>query len=138
MCALLEIRRYQPVFSFRTVQIRMFCVRIPKGIPLSVPSYLLFPSSVLYQISHLGDNDDEPEFSSAMPLEEGETFFFAPRSLKNLVLADEIDSLSPIMDCKVCPWASCWLRTVHRPIGSLTYIYYMHVCMHEHGITCIP
>jgi len=49
----------------------------------------------------LGDDDDEPEFSSAMPLEEGDTFFFAPRILRNLVLVDEMDSLSPIMACQV-------------------------------------
>jgi len=49
----------------------------------------------------LGDDDDEPEFSSAMPLEEGDTFFFAPRVLRNLVLVDEMDSLSPIMACQV-------------------------------------
>jgi len=49
----------------------------------------------------LGDDDDEPEFSSAMPLEEGDTFFFAPRQLRNLVLVDEMDSLSPIMACQV-------------------------------------
>lgn len=64
----------------------------------------MFSSSVLsylYQIAHLGDDDDEPEFSSAMPLEEGDTFFFAPRSLRNLVLVDEMQSLSPILDCKV-------------------------------------
>lgn len=57
--------------------------------------------SYLYQIAHLGDDDDEPEFSSAMPLEEGDTFFFAPRPLRNLVLVDEMDSLSPIMACQV-------------------------------------
>lgn len=51
----------------------------------------------MYQIAHLGDEDDEPEFSSAMPLEEGDTFFFAPRPLRNLVLVDELDSLSPIL-----------------------------------------
>jgi hypothetical protein len=55
----------------------------------------------LYQIAHLGDDDDEPEFSSAMPLEEGDTFFFAPRPLRNLVLVDELDSLSPILACQV-------------------------------------
>lgn len=49
----------------------------------------------------MGDDDDEPEFSSAMPLEEGDTFFFAPRLLRNLVLVDEMDSLSPIMACQV-------------------------------------
>ena len=57
--------------------------------------------SYLYQIARLGDNDDEPEFSSAMPLEEGDTFFFAPRSLKNLVLVDEIVSLCPILGCQI-------------------------------------
>lgn len=57
--------------------------------------------SALYQIAHLGDDDGEPEYSSAMQLEEGETFFFAPRSLKNLVLVDEQESLSPIMACQV-------------------------------------
>lgn len=57
--------------------------------------------SYLYQIAHLGDDDDEPEFSSAMPLEEGDTFFFQPRPLKNLVLVDEQESLSPIMSCQV-------------------------------------
>lgn len=45
----------------------------------------------------MGDEDDEPEFSSAMPLEEGDTFFFAPRPLRNLVLVDELDSLSPVL-----------------------------------------
>lgn len=38
-----------------------------------------------------------------MPLEEGDTFFFQPRPLKNLVLVDEQESLSPIMSCQVCP-----------------------------------
>ena len=41
-----------------------------------------FGNHYLYQIAHLGDDDEEPEFSSAMPLEEGDTFFFAPRQLK--------------------------------------------------------
>ena len=70
---------------------------------LSLSSYLLppSPSSYLYQIAHLGDDDEEPEFSSAMPLEEGETFFFAPRPLKNLILVDELESLSPILSSHV-------------------------------------
>lgn len=57
--------------------------------------------SYLYQIAHLGDDDEEPEFSSAMPLEEGDTFFFQPRPLKNLVLVDEQENMSPIMSCQV-------------------------------------
>jgi len=57
----------------------------------------------LYQITHLGDDDEEPEFSSLMAteLDEGETFFFHARDLQNLVLVDEMESLAPIMHCKV-------------------------------------
>ena len=62
----------------------------------------VFVCSYLYQIAHLGDDDGEREFLSDYPLEEGETFFFGPRPLKNLILVDEMDSLSPIMACQVC------------------------------------
>ena len=62
--------------------------------------HILFCSN-LYQIAHLGDDDGEPYFSSALPLEEGDTFLFAPRPLKNLVSVDEMDSLSPIMYTQV-------------------------------------
>ena len=41
------------------------------------------------------------EFSSAMQLEEDETFFFEARPLKNLILVDELDSLSPIISCQI-------------------------------------
>ncbi|KAM7396170.1 hypothetical protein PAMP_019232 [Pampus punctatissimus] len=64
-----------------------------------------FGNHYLYQIAHLGDDDEEPEFSSAMPLEEGDTFFFQPRPLKNLVLVDEQENLSPIMSCQVSEMA---------------------------------
>ena len=64
-------------------------------------NHYYFFSSYLYQIAHLGDDDDEPEFSSAMPLEEGDTFFFAPRPLRNLVLVDEMESLSPVLSCHI-------------------------------------
>ncbi len=60
----------------------------------------------MYQIAHLGEDDDEPEFSSAMPLEEDETFFFEARALKNLVLVDELDSLSPIISCQITDLAN--------------------------------
>lgn len=64
-----------------------------------------FGNHYLYQIANLGDDDDEPEFSSAMPLEEGDTFFFAPRPLRNLVLVDELESLSPILSCQIADLA---------------------------------
>jgi len=65
-----------------------------------------FGNHYLYQIAHLGDDDDEPEFSSAMPLEEGDTFFFAPRPLRNLVLVDELESLSPILSTHIADLAN--------------------------------
>ncbi|XP_037094869.1 splicing factor 3B subunit 3-like [Pollicipes pollicipes] len=65
-----------------------------------------FGNHYLYQIANLGDDDDEPEFSSAMPLEEGDTFFFAPRPLRNLVLVDELESLSPILSCQIADLAN--------------------------------
>ena len=37
----------------------------------------------------------------ATELDEGETFFFHARDLKNLVMVDEMESLAPIMHCKV-------------------------------------
>uniref|UniRef100_A0A1I7WTA3 MMS1_N domain-containing protein n=1 Tax=Heterorhabditis bacteriophora TaxID=37862 RepID=A0A1I7WTA3_HETBA len=50
----------------------------------------------LYQIANLGDDDDEPEFSSRMQLEDGETFFYGVRELKSLVAIDKIESLCPL------------------------------------------
>ena len=56
----------------------------------------------------MGDDDDEPEFSSAMPLEEGDTFFFAPRPLRNLVKVDELESLSPILSSHIADLGKFW------------------------------
>ena len=56
----------------------------------------------------MGDDDDEPEFSSIMPLEEGDTFFYGPRPLLNLVLVDELDSLSPIMTAQIADLGTKW------------------------------
>merc|ERR1711962_1599987 len=40
------------------------------------------------------------------PLEEGDTFFFAPRPLRNLVLVDELESLSPILHTQIADLAN--------------------------------
>ncbi|CAF1963976.1 unnamed protein product [Rotaria magnacalcarata] len=65
-----------------------------------------FGNHYLYQITQLGDADDEPEFSSSERLEEEDTFFFLPRKLKNLTLVDEMDSLSPITACHIADLAN--------------------------------
>lgn len=65
--------------------------------------------SYLYQFQKLGDDDEEAEFSStsypscgmaqpSMPLPRAH---FRPRPLDNLALADELESLDPILDAKV-------------------------------------
>lgn len=68
-----------------------------------------FTFSHLYQFQKLGDDDDEPEFSSTSypsfgmsdPTSPLPHTHFRPRPLENLVLADELESLNPIMDSKV-------------------------------------
>ncbi|KAF8639781.1 hypothetical protein AX17_001041 [Amanita inopinata Kibby_2008] len=68
-----------------------------------------FGNHYLYQFQKLGDDDEEPEFSStsypsfgmadpSMPLPRA---FFRPRPLENLVVADELESLDPVLDAKV-------------------------------------
>lgn len=63
----------------------------------------------MYQFEKLGDDDNEPEWAStsypsfgmadpSLPLPRA---LFRPRALENLVLADEIESLDPILDAKV-------------------------------------
>jgi splicing factor 3B subunit 3 len=65
--------------------------------------------SYLYQFQKLGDDDDEPEFAStgfpsfgmsdpSSPLPRA---YFRPRALENLALADELESLAPMLDAKV-------------------------------------
>lgn len=75
----------------------------------SPPAFLNIHFSYLYQFQKLGDDDDEPEFSStsypsfgmADPSTPLPHAFFRPRALENLVVADEIESLDPILDSKV-------------------------------------
>lgn len=65
-----------------------------------------FGNHQLYQIAHLGDHDDEPEFSSRMSLDEGETFFYETRGLQNLILIDQINSLSPMTSSHIADLAN--------------------------------
>ena len=67
-----------------------------------------FPS-YFYQFQKLGDDDDEPEWSStdypsygmADPTGALPRAYFKPRALDNLALVDELESLCPIIDSKV-------------------------------------
>jgi splicing factor 3B subunit 3 len=65
--------------------------------------------SFFYQFQKLGDDDNEPEFSStsyptlgmADPTLALPRAYFRPRPLENLVIADELESFDPILDSKV-------------------------------------
>ena len=65
--------------------------------------------SYLYQFQKLGDDDEEPEYSStsypslgmAQPSTPLPRAYFRPHALDNLALADELESLDPILDAQV-------------------------------------
>lgn len=58
-----------------------------------------------YQFEKLGDDDDETEFTSdsfsADPSEPLPPVYFRPRGNENVNLVESINSLNPLMDCKI-------------------------------------
>ncbi|KAF4445954.1 Pre-mRNA-splicing factor rse1, partial [Fusarium albosuccineum] len=64
-----------------------------------------FGNHHFYQFEKLGDDDAEPAATSDdFPTDLGATYqpiYFYPRPLENLTLVESIDSLSPLLDCKV-------------------------------------
>lgn len=58
-----------------------------------------------YQFEKLGDDDEETEFTSddfsADPSEPLPPVYFRPREAENITLVESINSLNPLMDCKV-------------------------------------
>lgn len=70
----------------------------------------------------IGDGDDTVESSSAELMETAEGFapvFFDPRPLTNLLLIDELDSLSPVLDMQVV----CCLIAAVLPVSVLLPVY---------------
>lgn len=63
-----------------------------------------FGNHALYQVQQLGDNEDEPTFSSESPADT--VFEFAPRGLRNLHMYDEIENLAPILSCTIADLAN--------------------------------
>jgi len=64
-----------------------------------------FGNHHFYQFEKLGDDDDEHEFTSEeFPTDPHASYtpvYFHPRPLENLVLVESIDSMNPLVDCKV-------------------------------------
>ncbi|KAJ8584566.1 hypothetical protein M405DRAFT_774030 [Rhizopogon salebrosus TDB-379] len=98
----------------KAIKIKYFdTVPVASSLCILKSGFLFVASEVgnhyLYQFQKLGDDDSEPEFSStsypangmanpAIPLPHAH---FRPRPLDNLALADELESLDPIIDSKV-------------------------------------
>ncbi|KAG2015443.1 pre-mRNA-splicing factor rse1 [Coprinopsis cinerea AmutBmut pab1-1] len=68
-----------------------------------------FGNHHLYRFCKLGDDDDQPEFSSssypsygmAEPEQPLPRASFDPRPMENLMLIDELSSLNPVLDAKI-------------------------------------
>lgn len=64
-----------------------------------------FGNHQFYQFEKLGDDDEELEFSSddfpADPKAPYEPVYFYPRPAENLALVESIESMNPMLDCKV-------------------------------------
>jgi splicing factor 3B subunit 3 len=60
-----------------------------------------FGNHALYQFTGIGTDDDDPICTSSHPHGPQALVAFKPRALKNLLLYDELPSLSPVLDMKV-------------------------------------
>ncbi|AEO69296.1 uncharacterized protein THITE_2119532 [Thermothielavioides terrestris NRRL 8126] len=64
-----------------------------------------FGNHHFYQFEKLGDDDEEPEFTSddfpTDPRASYNPVYFHPRPLENLALVESLNSMNPLVDCKV-------------------------------------
>jgi splicing factor 3B subunit 3 len=86
---------------FDTVPIAVGLNLLKNGL-LFVPSE--FSNHSLYRVSQLGDNEDEPTFSTYS--DPAQPFEFLPRELRNLVQIDDIENLAPVLACQVADLAN--------------------------------
>jgi splicing factor 3B subunit 3 len=96
-----EVRRLK-IKYFDTVPIATSLCILKSGF-LFVASE--FGNHQFYQFEKLGDDDDEIEFDSdnfpTDPKEPYTPIYFHPRPAENLSLVESVDSMNPLMDCKV-------------------------------------
>ncbi|KAF5565134.1 pre-mRNA-splicing factor rse-1, partial [Fusarium pseudoanthophilum] len=88
-----------------------------------------------YQFEKLGDDDSEPSTSSddfpTDPRAVYQPVYFYPRHLENLTLIQAIDSLSPLMDCKVADLIGDGTPQIYSVSGSGAR---SHFRMLKHGL----
>lgn len=63
-----------------------------------------FGNHTLFRVAQLGDNEDEPTFSTLS--DQSQSFEFTPRGLRNLLLMDDMDNFAPILSCEVADLAN--------------------------------
>ena len=100
----------QPTGEVQRIKIKYFDT-VPVASSLCIlKSGFLFISSEsgnhnFYQFEKLGDDDEETEFSSESyssdPFEAYSPAFFHPRGAENITLVESVDTMNPLMDCKV-------------------------------------
>ncbi|OBT78375.1 pre-mRNA-splicing factor rse1 [Pseudogymnoascus sp. 05NY08] len=100
----------QPTGEVRRLKIKYFdTVPIATSLCILKSGFLFvaseFGNHQFYQFEKLGDDDEETEYISdnfpADPAEPYTPVYFHPRPAENLNLVESIDSMNPLMDCKV-------------------------------------
>ncbi|KAK3295976.1 CPSF A subunit region-domain-containing protein [Chaetomium fimeti] len=96
-----EVRRLK-VKYFDTIPIAQSLCILKSGFLFSAGE---FGNHHFYQFEKLGDDDEELEFSSDdFPTDSRVSYnpvYFHPRPLENLVLVESMDSMNPLIDCKI-------------------------------------
>lgn len=107
---MVEDENEQPTGEVKSLKIKYFdTVPIASSLCILKSGFLFVASETgnhhFYQFEKLGDDDDEMEFSSddfsADPLESLPATYFRPRPAENLNLVESINSMNPLMDCKI-------------------------------------
>ncbi|KAI9814234.1 MAG: pre-mRNA-splicing factor rse1 [Pycnora praestabilis] len=100
----------QPTGEIKRLKIKYFdTVPLASNLCILKSGFLFVASETgnhhFYQFEKLGDDDDETEFDSdnfpADPTEPYTPVYFHPRTAENVNLVESIDSMNPVMDCKV-------------------------------------
>jgi splicing factor 3B subunit 3 len=96
-----EVRRLK-IKYFDTIPIAQSLCILKSGFLFAASE---FGNHHFYQFEKLGDDDEELEFTSddfpTDPRASYNPVYFHPRPLENLVLVESIESMNPLIDCKV-------------------------------------
>ena len=99
-----------PTGEVRRLKIKYFdTVPIASNLCILKSGFLFVASETgnhhFYQFEKLGDDDEETEFDSdSFPADPSEPYtpvYFHPRGAENVNLVESIDSMNPLLDCKV-------------------------------------